>query len=194
MLRSSGAVGPIALGLAGLVRHVERFNRAIGEVAAWLVLAVVLVCAAVALLRYGLGFGRIWLQELYVVLFGVSFLLASPRAYAEDAHIRIDVLSERFSHRTKALVELLGCALFLVPWLLVVAWSSWPFVRLSWLVREPSPQSGGLPGLYVVKTAIPLFAVLMLLQTAAVMARSLLVLLSRDDLLPPPRRRASIME
>ncbi len=194
MLGPGWPVGPFVLGLAGLVRHIERFNRAIGEVAAWLVLAVVLVCAAVALLRYGLGFGRIWLQELYVVLFGVSFLLMAPRAYAEDAHIRIDILSERFSRRTRALAELLGCALFLVPWLLVVAWSSWPFVRLSWLVREPSPQSGGLPGLYLVKAAIPLFAVLMLLQAVAAMARSLLVLLSREDLLPPPRRRASIME
>jgi TRAP-type mannitol/chloroaromatic compound transport system permease small subunit len=153
------------------------------------VLVVVFVCAAVAGLRYGLGFGRIWLQELYVAAFGVGFLLVAPRAYAEDAHIRIDVLSRRWGPRARALVELLGCALFLLPWLAAVAWASWPFVRLSWLVREPSPQPGGLPGLYLVKAAIPLFAALLALQGLAVVARSALVLAGRADLLPPPARR-----
>ena len=70
----------------------------------------VLVCAAVAVLRYGFGFGfgRIWLQELYVSAFGVCFMLGAARAYAEDAHIRIDILSHRWSPRTRAAVELAG--------------------------------------------------------------------------------------
>ncbi len=182
----------VARALARLVCLVEGLTRAVGAAAALLVPVVVGVCAAVALLRYALGFGRIWLQELYVVAFGVSFMLMAARAYAEDAHIRIDILSHRWSPRARALAELLGCALFLLPWLAVVAWSSWPFVRLSWLVREPSPQAGGLPALYLVKSAIPLFAALLALQGLAAMARALLVLLGRGDLLlPPARRRAT---
>jgi TRAP-type mannitol/chloroaromatic compound transport system permease small subunit len=180
--------------LARFVRLVEAFTRAMGEAAAWLVLVVVGVCAAVAGLRYGLGFGRIWLQELYVAAFGLGFLLVAPRAYAEDAHIRIDVLSRSWGPRARALVELAGCALLLLPWLAVVAWASWPFVRLSWLVREPSPQAGGLPGLYLLKAAIPLFAALLALQGLAAMARSLLVLGGRADLLPPVARRAIVAE
>jgi TRAP-type mannitol/chloroaromatic compound transport system permease small subunit len=192
-VNGDGRDGRAVRALARLVRVVERLTRAVGEAAAWLVLVVVGVCAAVALLRYGLGFGRIWLQELYVVAAGVSFMLMAARAYAEDAHIRIDILSHRWSPRAKALVELLGCALFLLPWLAVVAWSSWPFVRLSWMVREPSAQAGGLPGLYLVKAAIPLFAALLALQGLAAAARALLVLLGRGDLLPPARRRASVV-
>ena len=180
--------------LAGLVRLIEAFNRAVGEIAAWLVLLVVLVCAAVALLRYGLSIGRVWLQELYVVAFGLSFMLAAPRAYAEDAHVRIDILSRAWGPRARAAVELLGCALFLLPWLAVLAWSSWPFVRLAWAVREPSPQAGGLPGLYLVKSAIPLSAALMLLQALAAAGRSLLVLAGRGDLRPPVRKRATLAE
>ena len=151
---------------ARLIAAIDGFNRAVGEVAAWLVLLTVLVCAAVALLRYGLSVGRVWLQELYVVAFGLSFMLAAPRAYAEDAHVRIDILSRQWGPRARAAVELLGCAVFLLPWLAVLAWSSRPFVRLAWLVHEPSPQAGGLPGLYLVKSVIPLFAALMLLQAA----------------------------
>lgn len=170
--------------LARFVRAAEVVTGTVGRAAAWLVLLTVLACAAVAGLRYGLGFGRIWLQELYVVAFGVGFMLVAPHAYALDAHIRIDILSHRWSPRRRALVELVGCAVWLVPWLLVLAWASRPFVRLAWLVREPSPQAGGLPGFYLVKAAIPLFAALMLLQALAVMGRSLLVLAGRDDLLP----------
>jgi TRAP-type mannitol/chloroaromatic compound transport system permease small subunit len=180
--------------LARIIRVAETFNRAVGELAAWLVLLVVLVCAAVATLRYGLSFGRVWLQELYVAAFGLCFMLAAPRAYAEDAHVRIDILSRAWGPRVRAAVELLGCLLFILPWLAVVAWSSWPFVRLAWLVREPSPQAGGLPGLYLVKTAIPLFAALMLLQGLAGVGRSALVLAGRADLLPPVRRRATLAE
>ena len=103
-----------------------------------------MICAGVALSRYLLGFGRIWLQELYVVCFAVSFMLIAAYAYQTDAHIRIEVLHQRWSPRARAWVEIAGCVLFLVPWLALVFWSSLPFVRLSWLVREPSAQPGGI--------------------------------------------------
>lgn len=172
--------------LAAFVRIVDAVNRLVGRTAAWLMLATVLICAAVALGRYLFGFGRIWLQELYVVCFAVSFMLVAAYAYAADQHIRIEILHARWSLRTRAVVEILGCTLFLIPWLLLVTWSSWPFVRLSWLVREPSAQPGGLPGLYLIKSVIPVFAGLMLLQALAVIGRNLLLLAGRTDLLPPP--------
>ena len=192
-MTGDGTGGRAARALASFVRLVEAITRAVGEAAAWLVLVVVGVCALVAVARYGFGFGRIWLQELYVVAFGVSFMLMAAQAYAEDAHIRIDILSRRWSPRTRAAVELAGGALFLLPWLAVVAWSAWPFVRLSWQVREPSAQAGGLPALYLVKGTIPVFAALLALQGLAAMARALLVLLGREDLLPLARRRASAL-
>lgn len=174
--------------LAAFVRAVDGLNRLIGRAAAWLMLATALICAAVALGRYLFGFGRIWLQELYVVCFAVGFMLTAAYAYANDDHIRIEILHQRFGPRAKAWVEILGCLFFLLPWLALVAWSSLPFVRLSWLVREPSPQPGGIQGLYLVKSALLLFAALMALQALAVIARKSLFLLGRDDLLPRPER------
>lgn len=168
--------------LAAYVRLVDGFSRLIARSAAWLILATVLICAGVALSRYLLGFGRIWLQELYVVTAASAFLLVAPYAYAADQHVRIEILSARLSDRARAVIEILGCVLFLVPWLLLVAWSSQPFVRLAWLVREPSAQPGGLPGIYLVKTMIPVFAALMLLQALAAIGRRVLVLARREDL------------
>lgn len=172
--------------LAGLVRAVDGLNRAAGGLAGWLLLACVLICAFVAIARYAFAFGRIWLQELYVVLFGLAFMLAAAWAYGRDAHVRVDLLWSRWSPRTRAAVELVGVVLFLLPWTIVLAWSARGFVALSWAVREPSPQAGGLPGLYLVKTAIPLTALLLLLQGLAAAARSFLLLAGRPDLLPPP--------
>jgi TRAP-type mannitol/chloroaromatic compound transport system permease small subunit len=168
--------------LAAFVRLVDGFNRLLARSAAWLILATVLVCAGVALSRYLLGFGRIWLQELYVVTAAFAFLLVAPYAYAADQHVRIEILSTRLGERARAAIEIMGCALFLIPWLLLVAWSSQPFVRLAWLVREPSAQPGGLPGIYLVKTMIPAFAALMLLQALAAIGRRVLVLARREDL------------
>jgi len=85
----------------------------------------------------------------------------------------------------RAWIEIAGCALFLTPWLVLLLWSSLPFVRLSWRVLEPSAQPGGLQGLYLVKSLLPLFAVLMLLQALAVIGRKTLFLAGRSDLLPP---------
>lgn len=168
--------------LAAFVRAVDALTRAIARSAAWLILATVLICAAVALGRYLFGFGRIWLQELYVVAAALAFMLVAPHAYAADQHVRIEVLSGRLSERARAVIEILGCLLFLIPWLLLIAWSSQPFVRLAWLVREPSAQPGGLPGIYLVKTMIPVFAALMLLQGLAAIGRRVLVLARREGL------------
>jgi TRAP-type mannitol/chloroaromatic compound transport system permease small subunit len=171
--------------LAAFVRFVEGLNRLVGRSVAWLMPATVLICAAVALARYLLGFGRIWLQELYVVCFAVAFMLIAAHAYALDVHIRIEILRQRWTPRTRAVIEILGCVLFLIPWLLLIAWSSGPFVRLSWRVLEPSAQPGGLPGLFLVKSVLLLFVGLMLLQALATIARNLLLLAGHLDLLPP---------
>lgn len=173
--------------LEAFVRTVDALGRAVGGLAAVLVLLAVLLCAAVAIGRYALGFGRVWMQELYVVAAGVSFMLMTARVHGEDGHVRVDIVSRRWGPGARALVELLGNLLLVVPWCLLVLWSSWGFVRLSWQVLEPSAQAGGLPGLFLVKTVIPLAALLLLLEALAGAARAGLALAGRPD---PRRARA----
>lgn len=170
--------------IAGFVRVVYAVTRVIGRIAAWLILATVLICAFVALARYFFSFGRIWIQELYIVAFALSFMLIAAYAYQTNAHVRVDIFSRKWPPERQALVELLGAIVFMIPWLLLVLWSSWPFVKLSWQVLEPSSQAGGLSGIYLVKSVIPFFAVLMLLQALAAIGRSVLIMNGRTDLLP----------
>ena len=171
--------------LAAYIRMAEAINRFASLFAAALVIPTVLICAGVALARYGFSVGRVWLQELYVVCFGVSFMLAAGWIYAIDGHIRVDVMQARFSPRTRAAIEIFGNVAFVLPWIALTLWAAKGFVAISWQVLERSPQADGLPFIYLVKAVIPLAMVLLALQSLAVIARNILFLARREELLPP---------
>lgn len=150
-----------------LAAAIDRVTEALGRVAAWALGAVIAIVLAVVVLRYGVGWGRIWLQEAYVWLNAAVVLLGLAYTLKHDAHVRIDLLYERWSPRRQALGDLLGCALLLTPFALAVLWTSHGYVARSWQIREASREAGGLPGVFLLKSLIPLAALLLLLQGLA---------------------------
>jgi TRAP-type mannitol/chloroaromatic compound transport system permease small subunit len=166
--------------LARAVSAIDWINRCVGRVVAWLTLATVLICGAVVLLRYSAGIGLVWLQELYVWTHAMTFLLAAGFAYLLNAHVRVDIFYARLSARGKAWVDLLGVVFLLFPWLTLIAWTGWTYVAYSWQANEISVQNNGMPGMYVLKSAILGFVVLVGLQGLAWIGRSLLVLGGRE--------------
>ncbi len=170
--------------LAGAVALIYGINRCFGAIAAALILVSVLVCAFVAVARYQFGFGRIWIQEIYVAAFGISFMLVAAHAYAKNAHVRVDIFQKRFSRKGRAVIEIIGVLCFLLPWLALITWSSWNYVGNSWAIREPSPWPGGLPAFYLIKSMLVVFTALMALQGLGKIGTAILVLCGRDDLLP----------
>jgi TRAP-type mannitol/chloroaromatic compound transport system permease small subunit len=174
------------IALAAFVRGVDRLNERSGRAAAWLTLATALVCALVVLLRYAFNIGFIWLQELYVWTYAAVFTMAAGYTLLHDGHVRVDIFYARASPRRRAWIDLIGTALFLLPWLAVIAITSWPYIVASWRIAEPSPQTGGMPGLFLLKTVLVLFCVLLGLQGLALVGRSLLVLAGRGEPTPRP--------
>jgi TRAP-type mannitol/chloroaromatic compound transport system permease small subunit len=170
--------------VAALVRRIDRLNEAIGRAVAWLSLAMVLIAAFVVIARYGFAWGRVWLEESYVWLHGVLFMLAAGYTLRHDAHVRVDIFYRPAGPRFKAWVDLLGALLLLAPVIVTVAVVSLPYVRQSWLGLEASREAGGLPGLFLLKTVIPLFCGLILLQGLALAGRSLLVLSGHPEFAP----------
>ncbi len=169
----------IAAALIGFVRLVDGLNRQVGRVVGWLTLGTVLVCAAVVLLRYVLKIGFIWMQELYVWIHACVFMLGAGYALLLDKHVRVDLWLQRQPARTRAWVEIMGCTAFLLPWIGVLAWVSVPYVARSWAILEVSPQSGGMSGLFLLKTVVLVFCVLFGLQGLARAARAALLLMGR---------------
>lgn len=165
-----------------MLRLAERFDRistAIGQLAAWLTLAVVAIQFAVVLLRYGFGMGSIRLQESVVYAHALAFLLAAAWTLKAGAHVRVDVFYRGAQPRTRALVDLLGTLVLLLPMAGLILWMSVPYAMRSWSILERSQETSGLPLVFLLKTAIPVFAVLVILQGIAEAMRSVAVLATR---------------
>ena len=130
--------------VAALVRRIDRLNEAIGRAVSWLSLAMVLIAGFVVVARYGFAWGRVWLQESYVWMHGVLFMLAAGYTLRHDAHVRVDIFYRPAGARFKAWVDLLGSLLLLAPVVVFAGVVAFPYVRQSWLGLEAS-RGGGRP-------------------------------------------------
>jgi TRAP-type mannitol/chloroaromatic compound transport system permease small subunit len=167
--------------LAAAVRFIDRVNEAIGRGTSWLLPTMVITTFAVAVLRYGFEVGWIWLQELYVWMHGAIIMIAAGYTLLHDGHVRVDVFYRAATPRAKAWADLLGTLLFLIPTICIVWWVTWPYVFLSWQRLEISREAGGMHGLFLFKTTMLAFCILMLLQGLALAVRSAFVLMNRPD-------------
>lgn len=164
--------------LTGLAERIERLSEFTGRWVAWLTLGMVLMTFLVVMLRYFFDTGFIWMQESVLWMHALVFLLAAAYTLAHDEHVRVDIFYRRMSPRGRATVDLIGTLVLLLPTAIFILVTSLGFVAPAWRVSESSPEAGGLPGLYLLKTAIPLMAALLLLQALAWILRSLAILLA----------------
>ena len=153
--------------MSALAGRIDRLNAAIGHGAAWLALAVVLLQFALVVARYLFGLGSVWLTETVIYAHATLFMLAAAWTLSAGGHVRVDIFYAEASARTKALVELIGALLLLLPFMLVLIWLSVPYAARSWAILEHSQETSGLPIIFALKTLIPLFALLMALQGVA---------------------------
>lgn len=167
--------------LNNLLRPIDRLSELSGRLLAWLTLLMMILLALVVLLRYGFEIGSIALQESVTYLHATVFMLGAAYTLKRDGHVRVDIFYRNFSPRGKAWVNSLGGIIFLLPLCVYIFFISWDFVAQSWLIREISPEPGGIPAIFLLKTLIPLFALKLGLQGLAEILRSLLVLLDEDE-------------
>lgn len=172
-----GAV-PLVTRLADKLDHLA--DRT-GHSAAWLALGLVLTTFGVVVLRYLFDFGSIALQESILYLHASLFLLGAAYTLKMDAHVRVDIIYRHLSGRGRALVDLLGALLLLLPVCSFLLWISWDYVASSWSLHEGSRETGGLPYVYLLKTLIPVAAALLILQGISQALRSLATLLQATD-------------
>jgi TRAP-type mannitol/chloroaromatic compound transport system permease small subunit len=167
--------------LVTFVRSVDALNEVIGRAVSWLTLAMVLITFTVVMLRYVFAIGFVWLQESYVWLHGVVFMVGAGYTLLHNGHVRVDVIYRPASLRYKAVIDLLGSLLLLLPVMVLVFDVSYGYVIDSWIRLEQSREAGGLPGLFLLKSVLLVFTVLLGLQGLSLMAHSLLVLAGHEE-------------
>lgn len=158
------------------LRAIDSVTDLIGRSAAWCALLMVLITLVVVALRYLFSVGSIPLQESVMYLHALLFMLGIPYALRHDAHVRVDVISNRLSERQRAIVDLVGHLILLLPLCVTVFVTSLPYVAASWRVLEGSGEVGGIHAVFLLKTLIPLTAALLALQAVAEAGRGVLLL------------------
>lgn len=167
--------------LLQLSNTIDRLNGWIGRAAAWAVLAMVIVQFAVVALRHVFGLGSLWMQESLHYLLAILVLFSAGWTLRSDGHVRVDIFYADASPRTRAKIDLAGALLLLIPFMAAVIWFSWSYASRSWAVTEGSREAGGIPLVFLLKSSIPLFAALLMLQGIAQATRAALMLLSADS-------------
>lgn len=149
-----------------LCRILDRVTLALCAAAGWTMVTMVLVNVV---LRYGFGVGSIKLQDLASYGFAVFLILSLPLALSRGAHVRVEMLSENLGPGYLRRADMVAWVLVMVPLFGLIVWAGWKDLMFSWRIGEGSVTPGGLGQLYLVKTALPVAAVLMILQGLAVL-------------------------
>ena len=164
--------------LSGLI---DSLNDKLGIVIRWLALLMVLTGAISALVRY-FARSQQWTLNLTPAteaqwyFFSVIFLMGAAYGLNHDVHVRVDVMYERLSAKARAMIDMAGTILFLIPFSVAMLYVSFPAVRVSWQIREMSPDPGGLPR-YPIKALILVSFGLLLLQAFSQLGKQVDVLL-----------------
>ncbi len=161
-----------------VVRWLDAIAEFTGTTTAWLTGIMVIIACIVVGLRHVFDIGSIALQESVTYMHAAVFMLGAAYTLKNDGHVRVDILHKKMSPRARAWVEVLGSLLFTLPLMIFIGWGSWEFVQESWRINEGSTDSGGIGGVYLLKSLLPLMALSVSLQAIAELLRSLLVLMN----------------
>ncbi|KAE8437872.1 MULTISPECIES: TRAP transporter small permease subunit [Halomonadaceae] len=150
--------------LPAFIGALDRASEWFGRTLAWLIIIMMLIQFAIVLLRYMFSINSIFMQELVMYMHASVFMLAAAYTFRHDGHVRVDIFYRGMTPRRQALVNIVGILLLMIPVMLFVIASSYGYVANSWRIMETSSDYGGIPAVFALKTLIPVFAVLMILQ------------------------------
>lgn len=150
-----------------LADKLDSVSEITGRWVSWLVLVLTLLVCWDVLARYFFHRGSIALQELEWHLFAIIFLLGAAYTLKHDSHVRVEILYNRLSKRGQLIADMVGIVLLLLPFSALVIWASLGFIETSFSLNESSPDPGGLPFRWLLKSVIPAGFVLLILQGIA---------------------------
>lgn len=162
-----------------LLKAIDSVNSFIGRIVAYFTVLLVFVVFFDVVTRYLFKKSWVFMQELEWHLFAFIFLIGAGYTLLQDAHVRVDIFYQGMSPKGKAWINVLGTLFFLIPGCLMIIDTSWKFTVNSFLVKEGSPDPGGIPYRFLLKGCIPVGFSLLLLQGISMGIRNLMVILGK---------------
>ena len=167
-------------GLKKIIGFIEAINEIIGRGVSWVTFGLVIVVFVDVVMRYLFETSFVFVQEMEWHLFSVIFLIGAGYTLVHDEHVRVDIFYQKMSKKKQAWVNLIGTLFFLFPGCYMIIATAIPFVMDSVSVMEGSPDPGGIPYRFILKSAIPVGIGLVMLQGVALLLRSLATILGID--------------
>ncbi len=153
-------------------RAIDAGTEWLASILAWIPLIMAILTAVVVILRYVFGVGFIAGQESVIYLHSTLFMLGVSCAMRFDEHVRVDIFYRYWGQTARAWLNALGQIVFTLPLCALIGVGSLNYVTASWSSLEGSPEPGGLPAIFLLKSLIPAMALLLGLQAIAELIRS----------------------
>lgn len=150
---------------------IDQMNTRIANWVQWLALIMVLVQFCIVIGRYVFGFNSIAAQESVLYMHATLFMLGAGFTLLVDKHVRVDVFYAKVTDRARRRIDILGHIFLLIPSMTALLYWSWPSVRNSWKILEGPISVGGIEAVFLLKSLIPAFCILILLQSLALLVR-----------------------
>lgn len=166
--------------LLALARGIDAVNARIGKLAAWLIVAAIFVSAINAVVRKLFDVSSNSWLELQWVLFAAVFLLCASWTLLDNEHIRIDIINSRLPKRTRDGIDIFGHLFFLLPFAILLLWTSVPFFLTSYAIDEQSLNAGGLPQ-WPAKALVPLGFFFLTLQGISELIKRIAIFTGRME-------------
>ncbi len=160
-----------------IISFFDKSNRVIGEYISWFIVFMVIIQLTIVMARYIFGIGFLKLQELLIYFHGLSFTLAAGYTLLSDEHVRVDLIYRASSNKYKSFINILGSFFFLIPFCLITYSTSFPYVKRSWKILEGSTETSGLNAVFLLKTALIIFPLLLFIQAISIIYRNIKVLI-----------------
>lgn len=153
---------------------IDLFIDKVGRSISWLTTILMIIICIDVVLRYLFSNTKTWVIELEWHLFAMIFLIGASFTLLHDKHVRVDLFYEQFSESRQKIINSIGLLLFLVPWCLVIIYYGYEYAVNSFSFNEKSPQPGGLPARYIIKSFIMIGFSLLLLQAISELIKNLI--------------------
>ncbi|MCG8622152.1 MAG: TRAP transporter small permease subunit [Proteobacteria bacterium] len=154
-----------------LANSLDTTNRWLASGLRWLVLAMALIQFASVIGRYVFGVNSIAVQESVLYLHASLFMLAAGYTLLVDKHVRVDIFYAKARPSTRRRIDIVGHSVLLLPSMAALMWWSWPSVRNSWQILEGALAVGGIEAVFLLKSLIPAFCILVMMQSLAILLR-----------------------
>jgi TRAP-type mannitol/chloroaromatic compound transport system permease small subunit len=164
--------------LLALSRAIDALTERVGRVVYWLVLIVALISAANATVRKLFNYSSNAYLEIQWYLFSVIFLFGAGYTLLRNEHVRIDILSARFSPRLQNWIDVIGIVFFLLPMSIILMWLGWPLFVDSFVRHEVSANAGGLI-VWPARLMVPVGFALLIIQALSELIKRVAFLAGR---------------